>query len=109
MKGMQCRTLQELTNVIAENAIYLDGVTLGKHKAFAKHVSSFHHDALIAVQWDNSGIVLMIAHQPNLFPYSVVVRKAVLVQAVAEKLRESLGCPVTELFCFADQDIASER
>jgi hypothetical protein len=109
MKGMQCKHLQELTNLVADNATYPGVAMLSKRKTFGKHVSAFHRDARIPLHWDYNGIVLMTAHQPNLFPYSGVVRKAVLVHAVAEKLRDSLGCPVTELFCFADQDFASER
>jgi hypothetical protein len=109
MKGMECKNLRELTSVVADNAVYPDSAMLSKRKTFAKHVAAFHRDARIPVQWDYGGIVLMTAHQPNFFPYSGVVRKVVLVHAVAEKLRDSLGCPVAELFCFADQDFASER
>jgi len=70
---------------------------LSKSKTFAKHVSAFHCDALKPVQWDDGGIVMMIALQLKLFPYSGVVRKVVLVHAVAEKLRDSLGSIVGAL------------
>ncbi|MGA7075536.1 MAG: hypothetical protein WBZ42_03175 [Halobacteriota archaeon] len=109
MKGEQCKNLQELTRVVADNAIFPDSEMLGKRKAFAEHVEAFHNDSRIPLYTDYEGIVLMTAHQPNFFPYSGVVRKAVLMHAVAEHLRDSLNCPVVELFCFADQDFADER
>jgi hypothetical protein len=109
MKGDHCKNLQELTRVVVGHAIYPDGKMLDKRKAFAEYVAAFHNDAQIPLRVDHEGIVLMSAHQPNLFPYSGVVRKAVLVHAVAEQLRKELSCPVTELFCFADQDFAEER
>ena len=109
MKGDQCKNLQELTRVVAGHAIYPDAKMLGRRKAFGEHVAAFHNDANIPLSVDYEGIVLMSAHQPNLFPYSGVVRKAVLVHAVAEQLRNELDCPVAELFCFADQDFADER
>jgi len=109
MKGDQCKNLQELTRVVAGHAMYPDGKMLDKRKAFAEHVVAFHNDAQIPLRVDYEGIVLMSAHQPNLFPYSGIVRKAVLVHAVAEQLRNELDCPVAELFCFADQDFAEER
>jgi len=109
MKGDQSRNLDELASIVAGHAIYPDAKMLDKRKAFAKHVAAFHGDAEIPLRVDHQGIVLMSAHQPNFFPYSGVVRKAVLVHAVAERLRNELGSPVTELFCFADQDFAQER
>ena len=109
MKGDHCKNLQELTRVVAGNAIYPDGKMVEKRKAFAEHVAAFHNDAAMPLRADLEGIILMSAHQPNLFPYSGVVRKAVFVHAVAEQLRNKLGCPVAELFCFADQDFAEER
>jgi hypothetical protein len=109
MKGEQCKNLQELTKAIVDNAIFPNKEMLGKRKAFAKHVEAFHNDSQIPLYVDYDGIVVMTAHQPNFFPYSGVVRKAVLIHAVAENLRDTLNCPVTELFCFADQDFADER
>jgi len=109
MKEDQCKNLQELTRVVASKAIYPDHGMRSKRKAFAEYVSAFHRDSRIPLQADYEGLVLMSAHQPNFLPYSGVVRKVVLIHAVAEQLRERLDCPVTELFCFADQDFANER
>lgn len=109
MKGDECKNLRELTRLVIGNAIYPDEKMLDKRKAFAQHVASFHNDAQIPLRADYEGIVLMSAHQPNFFPYNGVVRKAVLVHAVAEQLRNELDCPIAELFCFADQDFAEER
>jgi len=109
MKGDQCKNLQELTHAVASNAIYPDVEIRGKRKQFIEYVRAFHRDSQIPLQADFEGIVLMSAHQPNFLPYSGVVRKVVLVHAVAEQLRKMLDTPVTELFCFADQDFARER
>ena len=109
MKGEQCKNLDELTRAVVENAIFPDNEMLGKRKEFAKHIEAFHNDSQVPLCIDYGGIVVMTAHQPNFLPYSGVVRKAVLMHAVAENLRERLNCPVAELFCFADQDFADER
>ena len=109
MNRDECQNLQELTRIVIDNAIYPDEKMLETRKAFAQHVASFHNDAQIPLRADYEGIVLMSAHQPNFFPYSGVVRKAVLVHAVAEQLRNELDYPIVELFCFADQDFAEER
>jgi hypothetical protein len=109
MNGDQCKNLQELTRAVAAAAVFPDDTMRDKRKAFAEHVKAFHRDSQIPLQLDYEGIVLMSAHQPNFLPYSGVVRKTVLVHAVAEQLRERLECPVIELFCFADQDFANER
>ncbi len=109
MKGEDCSNLQQLAQVVADNAIYPNETMLVKRSAFVEHAKTFHREAHIPFEADCRGLVLMSAHQPNLFPYSGVVRKLVLVHAVAEQLRNALNSPVTELFCFADQDFADER
>ncbi|MGZ4911988.1 MAG: hypothetical protein ACXV5B_02560 [Halobacteriota archaeon] len=109
MKGEDCRDLQQLVKVVADNAVYPNKMMLSKRSAFIKHAKTFHQEAHIPFMADHRGLVLMSAHQPNLFPYSGVVRKLLLVHAVAEQLRNALDSPVMELFCFADQDFADER
>src|SRR5450756_280473 len=88
MKGAQCKNLEELTRAVVNNAIFPDNKVLDKRKAFAKHVESFHNDSQIPLRIDYDGIIVMTAHQPNFFPYSGVVRKAVLLHAVAERVRD---------------------
>ncbi len=109
MKGENCDNLQQLVNTVIDNAVFPDEKMLGKRSAFVDHVKTFHQEAHIPIDADYRGIILMSAHQPNLFPYSGVVRKLTLVHAVAEQIRDTLGSPVMELFCFADQDFADER
>lgn len=109
MKGEDCRDLQQLTKVVVDNAVYPNKTMLSKRSEFVKHVKTFHQEADIPFSADHRGLVLMSAHQPNLFPYGGVVRKLLLVHAVAEQLRNELEAPVMELFCFADQDFADER
>jgi len=57
----------------------------------------------------NSCLFLMTAHQPNLFAYSGVLRKATLNYVLAEKLSESLNLPVVSFFGIADQDFTDDR
>lgn len=58
---------------------------------------------------NRSCLLLMTAHQPNLFAYSGVLRKATLNHVLAEKLSESLGVPVVSFFGIADQDFTDDR
>lgn len=57
----------------------------------------------------NSCLLLMTAHQPNLFAYSGVLRKATLNYVLAEKLSQSLNLPVVSFFGIADQDFTDDR
>jgi hypothetical protein len=54
-------------------------------------------------------IVLMTAHQPNLFAYSGVLRKATLNHVLAERLSKELKLPIVSFFGLADQDFADDR
>jgi hypothetical protein len=54
-------------------------------------------------------IVLMVAHQPNFFPYSGVLRKATLNFLLGRKLEELLGIPVVNFFGIADQDFTDDK
>jgi hypothetical protein len=58
---------------------------------------------------NGSGLVLMTAHQPNLFAYAGVLRKATLNFVLARKLEEMLKVPVVNFFGIADQDFTDER
>jgi hypothetical protein len=51
----------------------------------------------------------MTAHQPNLFAYSGVFRKATLNHLLAKRLSELLDIPVVSFFGFADQDFTDDR
>jgi hypothetical protein len=55
------------------------------------------------------GLVVMTAHQPNLFPYDGVMRKATLAFVLAKKLEQKLGVPVVSVFGLADQDFGADR
>lgn len=54
-------------------------------------------------------IFLMTAHQPNLFAYSGVLRKAVLNHVLAKRLSEAVNLPVVSFFGVADQDFTDDR
>ena len=58
---------------------------------------------------DDSCLFLMTAHQPNLFAYSGVLRKATLNYVLAEKLGKILKVPVVTFFGIADQDFTDDR
>ena len=58
---------------------------------------------------NGTGLVLMTAHQPNLFAYAGVLRKATLNFVLARKLEEMLKVPVVNFFGIADQDFTDER
>jgi hypothetical protein len=54
-------------------------------------------------------LVIVTAHQPNLFPYNGVIRKATLVHVIAEELSKTSGLPTVSIFALADQDFTDDR
>lgn len=54
-------------------------------------------------------VVVMSAHQPNLFAYSGVMRKITLIFALAKELEKRLNVPVVNFFGVADQDFTDDR
>jgi uncharacterized protein YllA (UPF0747 family) len=54
-------------------------------------------------------LLLMAAHQPNLFAYGGVLRKVTLEHVLAERLAKSLDVPVIKFFGLADQDFTDDR
>jgi hypothetical protein len=58
---------------------------------------------------DDSTILLMTAHQPNLFPYSGVLRKSTLLYVLQNELEKKLGVKVVSFFGIADQDFTDDR
>lgn len=54
-------------------------------------------------------VVVMSAHQPNLFAYSGVMRKATLIFVLAKELEKRLKVPVVNFFGVADQDFTDDR
>ncbi|MDD1775869.1 MAG: hypothetical protein LUP94_00780 [Candidatus Methanomethylicus sp.] len=89
-----------------------------RRAALAKCAEGFHYecgtsspilkDKLRMLQEEDC-IVLMTAHQPNLFPYSGVLRKTTLIFALSKKLEERLGVPIVSLYGIADQDFTDDR
>ena len=89
-----------------------------RRKQLAKWIRNFHQEcgtltpnleASIRNLEEASCLVLMTAHQPNLFAYSGVLRKATLNHVLAKKLSERLGVPVVSFFGVADQDFTDDR
>ena len=58
---------------------------------------------------DGNCVVVMSAHQPNLFAYSGVLRKATLIFVLAKELEKRLKVPVVNFFGVADQDFTDDR
>jgi len=58
---------------------------------------------------DRNCVFLMTAHQPNLFAYSGVLRKATLNHVLSKKLSEKMNLPVVNFFGIADQDFTNDR
>jgi len=54
-------------------------------------------------------LVVEVAHQPNIFPYSGFLKKIVLGHVIADKIRERAEFPVVELFGIVDQDFANPK
>lgn len=92
--------------------------TLETRRQLAGWVRKFHSEcgtltpqveqALENLSADNC-VLLMTAHQPNLFAYGGVLRKATLMHVLAQALAKRLAAPVVSFFGFADQDFADDR
>ena len=54
-------------------------------------------------------LIVDVAHQPNIFPYSGFLMIIVLGHVIAENLRERVDFPVVELFGIVDQDFANPK
>jgi hypothetical protein len=89
-----------------------------RRSQLAKYVRKFHGDAgtltprvaeAIKNLENGSCLLLMTAHQPNLFAYSGVLRKATLNHVLAEKLFERLRIPIVSFFGVANQDFTDDR
>jgi len=92
--------------------------TLATRRKLADWIRKFHHEcgtltsqveqALEKLDSDNC-LLLMTAHQPNLFAYGGVLRKATLNHVLAKTLSERLNVPVVSFFGLANQDFADDR
>ncbi|MGB9135419.1 MAG: hypothetical protein WCC63_07570, partial [Candidatus Bathyarchaeia archaeon] len=89
-----------------------------RRKSLAKWIQRFHEDCgtltprvkeSLEYLRCNPCIFLMTAHQPNLFAYSGVLRKATLSHVLAERLSEELDLPAVSFFGLADQDFSDDR
>jgi hypothetical protein len=92
--------------------------TLATRRKLADWIRKFHHEcgtltsqveqALEKLDSDNC-LLLMTAHQPNLFAYGGVLRKATLNHVLAGRLSRRLDVPVVSFFGLADQDFTDDR
>ncbi|PVX26603.1 MAG: hypothetical protein CW691_00955, partial [Candidatus Bathyarchaeum sp.] len=100
----------------------VDQMSLGmvhkRHTDLSVFIESFHRDCgtltpdvqrKIDALRDGKCVVVMSAHQPNLFAYSGVMRKATLIFVLANELEKRLHVPVVNFFGVADQDFTDDR
>jgi len=89
-----------------------------RRNQLARYVRKFHRECgtltpnveeAIKNLEEDSCLLLMTAHQPNLFAYSGVLRKATLNHVLAKRLSKTLRMPVVCFFGVADQDFADDR
>lgn len=88
------------------------------NQQLARFVRKFHSDAetltpevenQLEILASKQPLILMTAHQPNLFAYSGVFRKATLLHVVQQELQRSLPVPIITFFGIADQDFTDDR
>ncbi|MCW4039892.1 MAG: hypothetical protein NWE83_03955 [Candidatus Bathyarchaeota archaeon] len=94
------------------------GLTPGSNQQLAQFVKKFHQEAgtltpivekQLKILDSKQPLILMTAHQPNLFAYSGVFRKATLLHVVQHELQRALSVPVITFFGIADQDFTDDR
>jgi hypothetical protein len=87
-------------------------------KQLSFYIRKFHRNSAtltpeiaskIDILGEEPSIILMTAHQPNLFPYSGVLRKATLLIVLEKELERRLGVNVISYYGIADQDFADDR
>ena len=80
-------------------------------KTFQKDCGTQNTEAVNAINkvTDKKCLFLMTAHQPNLFAYSGVLRKATLTFTLERELGKRLDIPVVSFFGIADQDFTDDR
>ena len=92
--------------------------TLTTRRKLADWIRKFHHECgtltsqveqALEKLSSNNCLLLMTAHQPNLFAYGGVLRKATLNHVLAKTLSERLDVPVVSFFGLADQDFTDDR
>jgi hypothetical protein len=88
------------------------------NQKLAQFVKKFHEEAgtltplvekQINILCSKQPIILMTAHQPNLFAYSGVFRKATLLHVLQQELQRTLSVPIITFFGIADQDFTDDR
>jgi hypothetical protein len=94
------------------------GKALEANQKLARFINKFHSDAgtltpevkkQLEILNSEQPLILMTAHQPNLFAYSGVFRKATLLQVLQQELQRMLSVPIITFFGIADQDFTDDR
>ncbi|MFX0132855.1 MAG: hypothetical protein ACFFDN_04345, partial [Candidatus Hodarchaeota archaeon] len=89
-----------------------------KRSKLTLYIEKFHRESgtlnsevkeKITVLRQGNPILLMTAHQPNLLPYSGVLRKATLNHVIEKELEKRLGVQVVNFYGIADQDFTDDR
>ena len=91
---------------------------LDARKCTASAMLDFHkkadiYDETIEVELkkfqEHDALVIEVAHQPNIFPYSGYYKKLILGKILKDKLEAKLDVPVVLTFGFHDQDFANPK
>ena len=94
------------------------GTAQEANQKLARFVTKFHSDAgtltpeverELEILESKQPLILMTAHQPNLFAYSGVFRKATLLHVLQHELQRRLPVPIITFFGIADQDFTDDR
>ncbi|UCH88151.1 MAG: hypothetical protein JSV49_07745 [Thermoplasmata archaeon] len=91
---------------------------LAARRCIAKAIRDYHKragilddkiEAELAKLTDPAALVVEVAHQPNIFPFSGYYKKLVLGKILGDRLSERLDVPVSVSFGFVDQDFANPK
>jgi hypothetical protein len=96
----------------------VDSSFVANRKQLAEYIRKFHSDCGTLTEHvkkaverlkDNTCLLLMTAHQPNLFAYSGVLRKATLNYVLEKQMSDVMNVSVVNFFGVADHDFTDDR
>lgn len=109
------KTFEELVDCVQRryNSKKISEKSLENRRTFADKAEKFHREAdtltapvkecIETLKREKECIFLLSAHQPNLMPYSGMVRKLTLMEALKTRLEALYSIPVISLFSISDE------
>ena len=117
-ENIECpKTFEELVDCVKRrhDSRKISEKSLENRRIFADKAEKFHREAdtltnpvkesIESLKREKECIFLFSAHQPNLMPYSGVVRKLTLMEAVKTRLETLYSIPVISLFSISDETL----